>query len=213
MRSRLKEIEGRISRACESVGRQRDEITLVAVSKGVPIDAVQEAYDLGIRNFGESRLQESLPKMAALPDDARWHFIGTLQSNKARRIAESFYSIHSLASDSALSEIAKSSRSVEAFIEVDLANESQKSGISPELLAEFVKHVLQCNLVHLRGLMTIGPNMEPEAMRPYFRRLRGFSEQLNVTGLSMGMSRDFEVAIQEGSTHIRVGSALFGARR
>lgn len=213
MKKSLTEIRGRIECACAIAGRPVDDVTLIAVSKGVSIEAIAQAYDLGVRDFGESRLQEAEPKIEALPTDIRWHFIGSLQSNKARRIAALFDSIHTLASRSALDQLAKSDAPIDCFIEVNIAEEPQKSGVSPKSLEEFVDLVLQCNLVHLRGLMTIGPDVEPEAMRPYFRRLRGFSEQLHVTGLSMGMSRDFEVAIQEGSTHVRVGSALFGARR
>jgi len=213
LQENLAEIEERIVSAASSAGRSREEITLIAVSKTVDIELLRDAYELGIREFGESRLQEALPKIAALPADVRWHFVGALQSNKARRTAENFSLIHSLGTASALGEIAKAQTNAEVLIEVNIGEESQKSGIFPKLLDEFAKTVLHCDQVHLRGLMTVGPAEEPEAMRPYFRKMREMKEALGLPILSMGMSSDFDVAIQEGATHIRVGTALFGARR
>jgi pyridoxal phosphate enzyme (YggS family) len=184
------------------------------VTKSVPVDQIQAAYDLGLRHFGESKLQEAIPKIEALPRDIVWHFIGKLQSNKAKKVAQLFSVIHALDSENQLREIEKGRQNVEGLIEVNIADEPQKSGISTESLDEYVKAVLQCHHVRFRGLMTIGPNLhDPEHMRPYFIRLRKLGEQVGAEWLSMGMSADFDVAIQEGATHIRVGSALFGERR
>jgi len=211
--TRLAQIEERIANACRMVGRQRESVQLIAVSKNVEIERIRAAYDAGLRHFGESRLQEALPKIEALPGDAIWHFIGPLQSNKAKRTAERFDVIHSLENERQLAEISKSSRPVNGLIELNIAEESQKSGVFPSNLARMWKTVLQCPQVRFRGLMAIGPALDdPEAMRPYFRELRRLGETVGAEWLSMGMSGDFEVGIQEGATHIRVGSAIFGER-
>lgn len=210
----LHDLRERIARACESVSRDPATVTLVAVTKTFPTEAIREAYDLGHRDFGESRLQEALPKIAALPGDVRWHFVGKLQSNKAKRAAAQFHTIHTLESPSQLDEIAKAGRQVEGFIEVNVSGETQKSGISPKSLDDFVKTVLYCPQVCLRGLMAIGPlAADVEQVRKAFRLLRELRERIPGTdALSMGMSADLEVAIQEGSTHVRVGTAIFGKR-
>ena len=213
MRSRFNEIRTRVQIACESAGRDPDEVTLIAVSKTHPLEAILEAYDLGHRHFGESKLQEALPKIEGAPEDIIWHFIGNLQSNKAKRIAEVFDVIHTVWKPSHLVEIDKTGRPSDVLIEVNIANEPQKAGISQESLDEFRETLLQYGSVQFRGLMTIGPALDDaESMRPYFRQLREANERVGGEWLSMGMSSDFEVAIQEGATHIRVGTALFGAR-
>lgn len=213
MREALDSIRERIARAAESIGRDPSEVTLIAVSKMHSRDAVKEAYDLGLRHFGESRLQEAEAKVASLPGDIVWHFIGHLQSNKAKRVASMFDSIHTLDSDGQLREIDKAGRSIDGLIEVNIANETQKAGILPEALDGFHEKVLNCSHIRFQGLMTVGPALEnPEGMRPYFRKLRELNEQADGKWLSMGMSSDFEVAIQEGATHVRIGSALFGSR-
>jgi PLP dependent protein len=213
MNSRLRSIIGSIERACESAGRDPAAVALVAVSKTHAIESIRELYDLGVRDFGESRFQEALPKIEALPNDITWHFIGHLQSNKARKVAEYFDVIHTIQSESQLKEIQKAGREIQAFIEVNIAEESNKHGIFADELDDLGKLVIHYDHVHLRGLMTIGPALdEPEKMRPFFRSLRLLNERIGGDWLSMGMSGDFEVAIQEGSTHIRVGTALFGER-
>lgn len=210
---RLHEIRSRIDSAARSVGRDPRNVELVAVSKNQPLSALLEAYEAGQRHFGESRLQEALPKIAEMPSDAVWHFIGKLQSNKARRVSQFFNVIHTIESETQLREIVKSEQVVDVFIEVNLAREPQKSGILPEKLEEFHELLLQLPATRFRGLMTIGPIVEnPEQSRALFRELAGLNQKLGGTWLSMGMSDDFEVAIQEGSTHVRVGTAIFGSR-
>ncbi len=179
-----------------------------------PVEELREAYDLGQRHFGESRLQEAIPKIEALPVDIVWHFIGPLQSNKARRVASLFDVIHSFCKTSQIVEADKAGTPVQGLIEVNIAEEAQKTGISPQNLDGFRADILQSSNVHFRGLMTIGPVVpDAELMRPYFRELRQQATRLGVDWLSMGMSNDFEVAIQEGASHIRVGSAIFGSRK
>lgn len=209
----LASINQRIATACAASGRQPDDVTLIAVSKNHPVEAIQALYELGHRNFGESRLQEAEPKIAQLPKDITWHFIGKLQSNKTRRVAALFNVLHTLESISQLKELGKVGSEVGVLIEVNLAKEEQKSGIFTENLDEFHKMVLDCPYASFRGLMTIGPALDnPEAMRPYFKRLRELNERVGGQWLSMGMSADFEVAIQEGASHVRVGTGIFGSR-
>lgn len=212
--SNLQQIQSQIGRAAESVDRDPAEVTLIAVSKTVSVEQIRAAYDLGLRHFGESRWQEAEPKLDALPGDIVWHFIGKLQSNKARKVAERFSVIHTLESGSQLKEIAKAGREIDVLIEVNIANEAAKSGLSSLAAAEFKKTVLEYRQANFRGLMSIGPaHQNDEMMRPYFQAVATLNREMAGKWLSLGMSGDFEVAIQEGSTHIRVGSALFGARK
>ncbi|MFQ3587335.1 MAG: YggS family pyridoxal phosphate-dependent enzyme [Fimbriimonadaceae bacterium] len=236
----LADVRERIRAACESVGRDPGDVVLVAVSKGVPADGIRAAYDSGVRDFGESRVQELLAKRASLPADVRWHFVGKLQSNKIRKVAGFLTMLHSLETDSQISELTRLSRAdsetdlaerlpLDCLVEVNIAEEPQKSGVLPSALDEYLETVLNCRAVRFRGLMTIGPQVDhPEEMRSYFSKLREIAERLGdrvgksggksseLGGklcLSMGMSGDFDVAIQEGATHVRVGTALFGGRR
>lgn len=212
MRARLKAIQDRIERACETVGRDPALVTLIAVSKTHPADSIRAMYDLGHRVFGESRLQEAIPKIEALPGDIEWHFIGKLQSNKAKKATEYFRAILTIESESQLKELAKG-RPIDGLVEVNIGEEPQKSGIAPEMLDDFLKIVLQYDQVKFRGLMAIGPaHPNAEAMRPYFQRMFRLNERVQGEWLSIGMSQDFDVAIQEGATHVRVGTALFGER-
>ncbi|MBC8064340.1 MAG: YggS family pyridoxal phosphate-dependent enzyme [Chlorobia bacterium] len=209
----LAHINGRTAQVCRESGREPGEVTLIAVSKTFSIEDIQQAYIAGQRHFGESRLQEAKLKIEALPEDIIWHFIGHLQSNKAKKVAELFDMVHAIESESQLKEISKANRQIQGFIEVNIAKEPQKAGIWPEQLDEFAKSVLHYPQVHLTGLMTIGPiTDDPELARRYFRELRNLAIQVGVEKLSMGMSQDFDVAIQEGATHVRVGSAIFGVR-
>ena len=209
----LKAIQLRIDEACARVDRSPDEVTLIAVSKTFGIDLIREAYDAGHRHFGESRLQEAIQKIEALPDDIIWHFIGPMQSNKAKRIAKLFKVIHSVENEGQIREITKSGQHPDCLLEVNIGAEPQKQGLLPDLnILQEAKAKVEAAGLPLRGLMTIGPAIGPEAIRPYFKKMRELRATLNCDWLSMGMSQDFEVAIEEGATHIRVGSSIFGSR-
>ena len=213
MPEQLDSVRSQIARACELVGRDPSDVTLIAVSKTATVDQIREAYDLGLRDFGENRLQESISKIEVLPSDITWHFIGKLQSNKAKVAARNFKVIHSIESEKQLNQIAKIEKSVDALVQVNVGEEEQKSGVLLDRVDEVVEKVLQCSNVQFRGLMTIGPLVsDPEQSRPIFRRLAKLGQEVGAEWLSMGMSADFGVAIQEGSTHVRVGTAIFGPR-
>lgn len=221
-------IRERVARAAERAGRDADEITLVAVSKTFPAEAIRSAYTAGVRHFGENRLQEFESKRAAVADlDATWHMIGHVQSNKARKVAEIFSRIDSIDRlsiaeklDAAIAEHG-ARRQLAILIEVKLGGEQSKSGIEQAALPQLAGEIARkCAHLQLRGLMTIPPYADnPVESHPYFRRLRELRDALQrETGLalpvlSMGMSHDFEVAIEEGATEIRIGTAIFGQRR
>ncbi len=210
---RLAAVHDRIARACEIAGRDPATVTLIAVSKTYPLDDLKALYDLGQRHFGESRLQEALPKVDAMPNDVVWHFIGRLQSNKAKRAASAFDAVHTLESEGQLKEIEKAGREIDGLIEINLAEEPQKGGLTLETAAGFAENVVQCPCVRFRGLMAIGPvGLPSEDLRPLDRRLAEENARLGGDWLSLGMSGDLEAAIAEGATHVRVGTALFGAR-
>jgi pyridoxal phosphate enzyme (YggS family) len=211
--ARLEQVRAEVDAVAQSAGRDPAEVTLVAVSKTFPVEAIREAYDAGQRDFGESKWQELREKQAALPDDIRWHFIGKLQSNKAKAVAASGAVIHTLESESQLTEITKQDRVVEAFVEVNVTAEIQKSGVSVTSLDPLLRLVLQCDRVRCMGLMTIGSvHDSPEQCRLVFRRLMEETRKRGFSKASMGMSSDFAMAIQEGSTHVRIGTAIFGGR-
>ncbi len=214
LRQRYREINDRIEKSAEKAGRNPAEITLIAVSKTFSVDKIRELYDFGHKFFGESRLQEALPKIEVLSDDIHWHFVGDFQSNKAKKIAQSFTLIHSLATESALNKLAQLDHKTRVLLEINIAEEPQKAGILPGGLDRFLQSALECKQVQIEGLMTIGPaTSDPEESRQWFRKLRTLAEpHPNLVQLSMGMSQDFEQAIQEGSTFVRVGTALFGER-
>ena len=216
IRENLEAIEERISRACARAGRRRDEITLVAVTKTFPAAVVREGYACGLRHFGENYVQEFEAKSAGLRDlaDARFHFIGHLQSNKARRAAELFQVIQTLDSPKLARRLGESPAPLEVFIEIRLSPEEAKCGADAAHLTELVEEIRRLPALRLTGLMTMPPwGEDPELARPYFVRLRELAGRAGLAGLSMGMSNDFEVAIEEGATHIRLGAALFGPRR
>ncbi len=221
------DIRERIARAAERAGRRAEEITLVAVSKTFPAGAIRAAYDAGVRQFGENRVQEFEAKRAVLNDlDATWHMIGHVQGNKARKVAQLFSRVDSLDRlstaeklDAAVAEGA-AGRRLAVLIEVKLGGEKTKTGVEQDALAQLAEDVVEnCPDLELRGLMTIPPYADdPEQARPYFRKLRDLRDQLRrnigmeLPVLSMGMSHDFEVAIEEGATEIRIGTAIFGER-
>jgi PLP dependent protein len=206
----LNAIEERIVRACRDANRDRSGVTLIAVSKTFPLELIEEAYAFGVRDFGESKVQEAIPKIRAMPDDIRWHFIGTLQSNKVKKAAEHFDLIHTIDSTSQLREFAKLQMKTDILVEVNIAEESQKSGVILDELASFLEQVSNCPKVNFRGLMGMGAVSATESeTATYFETLKA---QAKGEILSMGMSGDFELAILHGATHIRVGTAIFGRR-
>jgi PLP dependent protein len=223
----LLRIRERMEAAASRAGRRAEEITLIGVSKTHTADVIRAAYTAGLRDFGENRVQEWEGKRSGLADlkDAHWHLIGHLQSNKAARAAGLFHSVDSV-DDFALAqrldrarEGAGSGAKLRVLLEVRVAEEETKNGVSVEDVPELAEKVSTLAALHLRGLMCIPPFLEDaERVRPYFRRLRELRDQLvKRTGLplpvlSMGMSHDFEVAIEEGATEVRVGTALFGPR-
>lgn len=220
----LSNVRERVAQAAQRAGRRVEDITLVAVSKTHPAESILAAYEAGVRHFGENRVQEweeKQPKVANL--DAIWHLIGHLQSNKARRAAHLFRRVDSL-DDLALAKklhaaAAAEGKCLPVLIEVHLGGEETKSGVAENGLASLATSIAPFAHLDFAGLMTIPPFFDdPERVRPYFRKLRelrdGLSRQLGrpLPILSMGMSHDFEIAIEEGATEIRVGTALFGAR-
>lgn len=213
LEERWEKIRSEVAGACRRAGRSPEDVTIVAVSKTVPIERIREAHRLGIRDFGESRLQEAEPKIAALPDDIVWHFVGRLQSNKAKRAASLVRVIHTVESERQVAEMEKAGREVQALIEVNVAREPQKAGVFPDDLDSMVQCLSSCLHVRYRGLMTIGPVVpDPELSRETFAKLAELGRLHGAEWLSMGMSADFSVAVQEGATHVRVGTALFGGR-
>lgn len=218
---RLQQVQRRIGEAARRAGRDPASIALIAVSKLHPAADLRVAYAAGVRDFGENYVQELVEKHAALSElpDVRFHLIGHLQRNKARAVVPIATSLHTLDDARTIAECerraAAANRAVQVFLQVNVGEETQKSGCSPAELAPLVDAVLQCPHLQLQGLMTIPPaTEEPDDARPFFRRLYELQQKLHVplARLSMGMSSDFEVAIEEGATDVRVGTALFGAR-
>ena len=232
LRTNLAGIRERLERAASRSGRSADDITIVAVSKTFPAEAIRAAHSLGLRHFGENRVQEFESKHATLGElDATWHLIGHLQSNKARRAVQLFGAVDSVDSlslaeklNSICAELAADHPArLAVLIEVRLAPGDSKTGVVVEEIPALVEAALDLPHLEIRGFMAIPPYFEePERVRPYFRRLRELRDEMHgrfVTGsspllreLSMGMSHDFEIAVEEGATQIRVGTALFGAR-
>ncbi len=216
LRERLEQVEERIANAAARAGRARSEITLIAVTKKFSADVIREAYDLGMRRFGENYVQEFEGKHPALADlaDAEFHLIGHLQSNKARPAAELFQVIQTVDSERLARRVDQFGRPIEVMIEVKLSEEQAKAGAAPESLDALIGAIRECANLNLTGLMTMPPwSDDPEQTRPYFRRLAELGRRHALPKLSMGMSHDLEAAIEEGATHIRIGTALFGPRR
>jgi hypothetical protein len=220
----LQAVRQRIARAAAAVNRPAEGIQLLAVSKTVPAALVRQAYTAGQRAFGESYVQEAVEKIQALNDlPLKWHFIGPIQSNKTRPIAENFAWVHSLERARIADRLAAARPSdlpdLQVCLQVNVSGEASKSGVAPEELPALARHVQTLPRLKLRGLMAIPePTDDPVKQRLAFARLRQLLEQLNAEGfqldtLSMGMSDDLEAAIAEGATIVRVGSAIFGARQ
>lgn len=212
---RLISVRGRIAAAAARSGRDPNAITLVAVSKRKPPRDIVAAYEAGQRDFGENYVQEFEAKSSLLPPlpGARFHLIGKLQSNKAKRAAGLFSTIHTLDSVKLVHRLDRYGPSLEVFLEVKLSQEDSKSGMDPADVGEVCDAVASAHCLRPMGLMTMPPwNADPERSRPYFRKLRLLAEKHRLDGLSMGMSHDLEVAIEEGATHVRIGTAIFGPR-
>ena len=221
---RFEAIEQRIAAACERVGRPRSAVTLIGASKMQSVETLRAAWESGLRIFGENRVQEAETKAAEMPTAAEWHLIGPLQSNKARRAVALFTTIHSidrLKIARAVDRVAGESEVTRrGLLEVNLGEEETKHGFRAEELLRALPQLTELQRLELVGLMAIPPFGEPEESRPWFRQLRQLGEEIGGQGvlphwrgwLSMGMSGDFEVAIEEGATHVRVGTSLFGAR-
>lgn len=221
----LKKVEDNVDAACRKAGRSRAEVTLIAVSKTKPVEMLSTIYNQGIRDFGENKVQEMCDKMEQLPSDIRWHMIGHLQTNKVKYIVGHTTLIHSVDSLHLAKEIEKQAEkkdvTVDILVEVNIAEEESKFGIHKEETYELVRQIAALPHVHICGLMTIAPYVEnPEDNRMYFRGIRQLSvdiaeqniDNVDMDVLSMGMTGDYMVAIEEGATMVRVGTGIFGER-
>ena len=214
----VQKVRARIDRACEKVGRSPEEVTLVAVTKTAAPPAIRAAFQAGITHFGENRVQEAESKLEQLSDmraHVTWHMIGHLQTNKAKKAVEIFdiiQSVDSLRLAEALSQ--RLERKLPILIEVNVSGEATKSGYAPAEVPQALTEIRSLPNTAIKGLMTIAPLVsDPEEVRPVFRRLRELRDSLGLDGLSMGMTDDFEVAIEEGATMVRIGRAIFGERK
>ena len=220
-------VEERVKQACERSGRDRSEVTLIAVSKTKPLSDLKEIYDAGARDFGENKVQELMDKIPEMPDDVRWHMIGHLQRNKVKYLAryDNIVLIHSVDSYRLAEEInifgKKLGKRMPILIEVNAAGETTKFGVSPEDTLQLCEEISHVDGLDVRGLMTIAPYVtDPEDNREIFRKIKQLSvdiakqnlDNISMDTLSMGMTGDFEVAIEEGSTIVRVGTGIFGER-
>lgn len=225
LRENLKNVEENIARACDKAGRRRKDVTLVAVSKTKPVEVLKEAYDLGVRVFGENKVQELLDKYEALPKDIEWHMIGHLQTNKVKYIIGKVAMIHSVDSlklaQTIEKESAKNNCVTKILVEVNVAEEESKFGIHVDEVEAFMEKLAEFDHIQVCGLMTIAPFVDnSEENREIFKNLHKLSVDImgknidnrNVDVLSMGMTNDYEVAIEEGATMIRVGTGIFGVR-
>ena len=206
----LAAVERRIRDACERAGRKRADVTLVAVSKTFPAETVDEAIAAGVTHIGENRVQEAREKKPRVRGAARWHLIGHLQSNKAKDAVQIFDLIETVDSIDLAQKIARASeRARNVLLQVNIGDEPQKSGVAPAEIENVARQIRAIDGVNLIGLMAIPPIGD---VRPHFRRLRALRDSLGLEHLSMGMSEDFEIAIEEGSTMVRIGRAIFGPR-
>lgn len=216
IRANVSAVEARIAAACARAGRSRSDVRLVAVTKTFPASDVDHAIAAGMTDVGENKVQETRDKRPSVAGSARWHLIGHLQSNKAKDAVRLFDVIQTLDSVDLAERVARVAESEgkrqEVLVQVNVGGEGQKSGAELADVPALVKAVAALPSLHVTGLMAIPPFLEPEAMRPYFRTLRALRDDLGLPELSMGMTDDFEVAIEEGATIIRVGRAIFGAR-
>ena len=225
VKENLKNIRDEINTACERSNRKLDDITLIAVSKTKPNELIMEAYESGVRDFGENKVQELLRKKEELPDDIRWHMIGHLQTNKVRQLLGNTVLIHSIDSirlaDTIDTEARKKGIHVDGLLEINIAKEASKYGFIEEELEEILPIFARYKNLHIKGLMTIAPNVEnSEENRKNFKKLKKLSvdiidknyDNIEVVFLSMGMSGDYIVALEEGANLLRVGTGIFGKR-
>ena len=225
IRTNIEAVEERICSACKRAGRDRSEVRLICVTKTKPVEMLQEAYEAGQRDFGENKVQEICRKKPDLPSDIRWHMIGHLQRNKVRQLIGQTAMIHSVDSlrlaETISAEAVKAGIRIPVLIEVNMAGEESKFGLAKEDVEELVRAAAALEGIQISGLMTIAPYTEDtETNRPYFAGLRELAvdigqkciDNVSMSVLSMGMTGDFEVAIEEGATHIRVGTGIFGER-
>jgi pyridoxal phosphate enzyme (YggS family) len=214
IRANLAAVNARIEAACKRAGRKREEVTLVAVSKTFPAEAVTNAIAGGATHIGENKVQEAREKKPLVNGDARWHLIGHLQSNKAKDAVRTFDVIETVDSLELAQKVANAAGTIgkrqEVLLQINIGREAQKSGADPDDAASLARDIAAIDGLSLRGLMAIPPF--DEESRPHFRAMRELQQRIGVAELSMGMSEDFEVAIEEGSTIVRVGRAIFGAR-
>lgn len=221
----LKLVEKNICEACAASGRKREDVRLIAVSKTKPAELIMEAYRCGIRDFGENKVKEMLGKEPAMPEDIRWHMIGHLQTNKVKQVLGKTVLIHSIdsmkLSDTIDFEARKLGIRAEGLLEVNVAGEESKFGFAPEELIPLLERLKQYKNLYIRGLMTVAPDVEdPEENRSVFRKLCQLSidmkskniDNVTMNALSMGMTGDYKVAVEEGATLVRVGTGIFGAR-
>jgi pyridoxal phosphate enzyme (YggS family) len=226
LKENLEEVERRVAAACERAGRKREDVTLIAVSKTKPVAAIREVMDCGVADFGENKVQEMCGKIEEIGGSLRWHLIGHLQRNKVKYIVDKAYLIHSVDSLRLAKEIQKEAEKCDVvcpvLIEINIGGEESKDGIPKEEAVSLIREIAGLSRVKVKGLMTIAPPVEePEEARGYFKEMRKLFEDVKaeqIPGvemgeLSMGMTGDFEVAIEEGATMVRVGTAIFGARQ
>ena len=225
LKENLQQVEENIKKACKKSGRDRADVTLIAVSKTKPVEMLQTVYDCGVRDFGENKVQEMCDKMEVLPGDIKWHMIGHLQTNKVKYIVGRTELIHSVDSVHLAAEIQKQAIKkdviVPILIEVNIAEEESKFGIHKEDTIAMVRQIAEMDHLRIKGLMTIAPFVEnAEDNRLYFREIKQLSvdiknqniDNVSMDVLSMGMTGDYEVAIEEGATLVRVGTGIFGER-
>ncbi|MBO5259294.1 MAG: YggS family pyridoxal phosphate-dependent enzyme [Agathobacter sp.] len=225
LKENLEQVQKNVCAACEKAGRNRNEVTLIAVSKTKPVEMLQEIYDCGVRDFGENKVQEMCDKMEVLPEDIHWHMIGHLQTNKVKYIVGRTTLIHSVDSLKLANEIQKQAEKkdviADILVEVNIAEEESKFGIHKEETIELVREIAKLPNIRIKGLMTIAPFVEnAEDNRLYFREIRQLSvdiknqniDNVSMDVLSMGMTGDYMVAIEEGATLVRVGTGIFGER-
>ncbi len=221
----IEHVKQEIEKACKSAERKKEDVTLIAVSKTKPVSMLREAYEAGARDFGENKVQELLDKIPEMPDDVRWHMIGHLQRNKVKYIVDKVCLIHSVDTLRLAEEISKEATKKEVevniLIEVNVAEEGSKFGAAVQQTLELVKQIAGLPSIHIQGLMTIAPYTEnAEENRLYFKKLKQLSvdikdkniDNVNMNVLSMGMTGDYQVAVEEGATFVRVGTGIFGER-